>query len=176
MSKHCNGEAVRYSGEADREDFMNSTNDNINYALILSCEHTNQQGVIDKINSVYYHLFLIVTTLLNEEDFDVPPIHTINTSDDKWGFQQYLALGLAQNILIMCEISDNYTPQEMCTNFYEEAIIYWTSRSYMEGLDIRQQKITEAVPSFNERNELMLTLPNNPKPNLDEQSSDESNE
>ena len=113
---------------------------------------------------------------MRDEDFDVPAIQTIHTREDNWFFQQYLALGLAQNILILCEISDNYTPQEICTHFYEDAIIYWTSRLYMEGLDIRPQKITEAVPSFNERNELILTLPNNPKPNLDEQSSDESNE
>ena len=61
----------------------------------------------------------------------------------------------------------------MCTNFYEDAIIYWTSRSYMEGLDIRPQKITEAVPSFNERNELILTLPNNLKEDKDGTTSDD---
>ena len=55
--------------------------------------------------------------MLDNEGFDVAPIQKTRLTEDNWSYRQYLALGLAQIILILNDLSDNHDPHKMCTQF-----------------------------------------------------------
>ena len=58
-----------------RFELMILTIRNLNNSLILSCEHENENsGIQDKITNVYSRLFIIVNTLLQVDDYNVPPL------------------------------------------------------------------------------------------------------
>ena len=79
---------------------MIATNEYLNNSLILCCGHeTDDISILDRVTMVYTKLFLIISTHLEGEVYDVSPLPTIDEANNEWSFNNYISLGLAQNII-----------------------------------------------------------------------------
>ena len=64
--------------------YMISIIRNLNNSLILSCEHEKENnGIQDKVTNVYSKLFIIVNTLLQGDDYSVPPLPNTEGQSDE---------------------------------------------------------------------------------------------
>ena len=71
-------------GTGRQFDFMITIIRNLNNSLILSCEHENKNnGIQDKVTNVYSKLFIIVNTLLQGDDYSVPPLPNTEGQSDE---------------------------------------------------------------------------------------------
>ena len=142
-------------------DFMISIIRNLNNSLILSCEHEHENnGIQDKVTNVYSKLFIIVNTLLQGDDYSVPPLPNTEGQSDEWNLQNFLALGLAMNFVLMNEMNSCFEPRKMCERCYDDALNYWKLEADQRGIDLNVERRYVPVPYFNERNELVMMFKN----------------
>ena len=142
-------------------EFMISTIRNLNNSLILSCKHENENsGIQDKVTNVYSRLFIIVNTLLQGDDFNLPPLPSSEQPCGEWDFKNFLALGLSMNLVLMSQMNTYFDPRKMCGRCYDDALDYWTIEAYRRGINIKVKMIYVPVPNFNERNELVMMFKN----------------
>ena len=98
-----------------RFEFMISTIRNLNNSLILSCKHENENsGIQDKVTNVYSRLFIIVNTLLQGDDFNLPPLPSSEQPCGEWDFKNFLALGLSMNLVLMSQMNTYFNARKMC--------------------------------------------------------------
>ena len=145
----------------ERFEFMILTIRNLNNSLILNCEHENKNsGIQDKVTNFYSRLFIIVNTLLQGDDYNVPSLPNSEQPCEEWDFKNFLALGLSMNLVLMSQMNKYFDPRKMCGRCYDDTLDYWSVEVDRRGINIKVKRIYVPVPYFNEINELVMMFKN----------------
>ena len=155
LIEHCNQYTMRR--------YMMKCLDILNHSLTLSVddyEDDNEYtGYMDRVSSVYGLLFSNVQRLLLDNDFRVPSLEIDSNPQGGWNHVDYLAVGLAQNI-ISYNFMFNEDPRVFCERYLEHARWHWRMVASSRGVDANREARLCPLPSFDNQGNLVMLYPN----------------
>ena len=155
LIEHCNWYTMKR--------YMVTCLDILNHSLTLSVddyEDDNEYtGYMDRVSSVYGLLFSNVQRLLLDNEFRVPSLEIDSNPQGGWNHVDYLAVGLAQNI-ILYNFMFNEDPRVFCERYLEHARWHWRMVASSRGVDANREARRCPLPSFDIQGNLVMLHPN----------------
>ena len=152
LIEHCDQDTMKQ--------YMTKCLEILNQSLLLTVEdYEEYTGYMDRVSSVYGLLFSNVQRLLLDNEFRVPSLEIDSNPQGGWNHVDYLAVGLAQNI-ISYSYMFNENPRVICGRYLEHARWHWRMVASSRGVDANREARLCPLPSFDNQGNLVMLYPN----------------